>query len=74
MLIWQGGSPEAKKGLTLLIRDICNGVYSGEIQQRLLACRLIPLAKPNNGIRPVAVGEVFTKCAAHCVSAGFCAS
>jgi hypothetical protein len=69
MLIWQGGSPEAKKGLTLLIRDICNGVYSGEIQQRLLACRLIPLAKPNNGIRPVAVGEVFTKCAAHCMMA-----
>ena len=69
MLLWEGGSAEAKSGLTLLIRDICNGVFAGEAKKRLLACNLIPLSKKDGGVRPVAVGEVFVKCAAHCAMA-----
>jgi len=69
MLLWDSGSTDARAGLTLLIRDICNGVFSGETKKRLLACRLIPLDKKDGGVRPVAIAEVFVKCAAHCAMA-----
>jgi len=67
MMLWGSKETAVKKGMELFIRDICNGVFTDDMKQRLLACRLIPLSKKNNGVRPVAVGEVFTKCAAHCV-------
>jgi hypothetical protein len=67
--IWNSGSKAAKDGLHLLLRDICNGVFSGECRKRLLACRLIPLEKKDRGVRPIAIAEVFTKAAAHCAVA-----
>jgi len=63
--LWQRASSEGKIGFQLLIRDICNGVFAGELKQRMLACVLVPLSKKNNGVRPVAVAEVWVRCAAH---------
>ena len=67
--IWASDSKAAKDGLHLLLRDICNGIFSGECRKRLLACRLVPLEKKDRGVRPIAIAEVFTKAAAHCAVA-----
>jgi hypothetical protein len=63
--LWERASPEGRLGFQLLIRDLCNGVFAGELKQRLLSCVLVPLSKPGNGVRPVAVAEVWVRCAAH---------
>ena len=63
--LWDKATPNGRLGFQLLIRDICNGVFDGELKQRLLACVLVPLAKKDNGVRPVAVAEVLVRCAAH---------
>jgi hypothetical protein len=66
LALWDKASPDGKPGFQLLIRDICNGVFDGELKQRLLACVLVPLAKKGNGVRrPVAVAEVLVRCAVH---------
>jgi len=67
--VWAGTSKEGRDGLHLLLRDICNGVFSGECRRRLLACRLIPLEKKGGGVRPIAIAELFAKAAAHCAVA-----
>ena len=66
-LIAEKGSKTAKQGLCLLIQDICNGRFTGDAKERLLACTLTPLWKrgENSGIRPIAMGEVLYKLAAH---------
>ena len=79
-LLATAGSEESRNGLCLLIRDICNGVFGGATQQRLLASVLVPIDKtkfaaaprgkrqPRRSpprIRPVAMGETFVKLAAH---------
>ena len=66
---------ETVTGLCMLVKDICNGVFSGATRHRLLACVLMPISKgpptrlPNGrirrNIRPIAMGEVFFKLAAH---------
>jgi len=65
LALWDKASPNGKLGFQLLIRDICNGVFDGELKQRMLACVLVPLAKKDNGVRPVAIAEVLVRCAAH---------
>ena len=65
LAVWERATAEGRLGFQLLIRDICNGVFDGEVKRRLLACVLVPLAKKDNGVRPVAVAEVFVRCAAH---------
>jgi hypothetical protein len=55
--------------LNLLLKDICNGAFSGEAKKRLFACRLIPLSTKDDGVRPIAIAEVFAKAAAHCAVA-----
>lgn len=67
--VWAGGTKEARDGLHLMLRDLCNGIFSGECRKRLLACRLIPLEKNDGGVRPIAIGELFAKAAAHCAVA-----
>jgi len=63
--IAESGSKDSLIGLTMLVQDLCNGVFCGSTQQRLLASILTPLSKPGNGIRPIAMGETFVKLAAH---------
>ena len=49
-----------------MIEDIANGaIVDPEIRAQLLACVLVALYKPNGSIRPIAMGEVFVKIAAH---------
>lgn len=69
-LIASGSSEQARDGLCLLIRDICNGVFGGATQQRLLASVLMPIGKKDGrSVRPIAMGEVLVKLAAHyCMS------
>ena len=71
-LIAESASTEAKNGLCLLIKDICNGIFGGATRARLLSSVLQPIAKkggPTAGVRPIAMGEVFVKLAAHyCMS------
>jgi hypothetical protein len=65
-LIADSGNEEAINGLCMLTRDICNGIFGGATQQRLLAALLIPISKgEGRGVRPIAMGEVFYKLAAH---------
>lgn len=64
-LIAENGSPEAQTGLTMMVKDICNGVFTGHMRSRLVASLLMPLEKRDGGVRPIACGEVFTKLAAH---------
>ena len=66
-VLWERLESSPRKGLELFIRDICNGVFSGHVKDRLLACTLIPVAKPNDAVavRPIAIGDVFVKCASH---------
>ena len=65
MAVWNHATKDGRLGLQLFIRDICNGVFAGELKQRLLSCVLVALAKKGGGVRPIAVGEVFVKLASH---------
>ena len=47
-------------GLAALVSDIRNGRLGEAAQPYLLASRLVPVPKGTDGIRPIAVGEVFT--------------
>jgi hypothetical protein len=51
------------RSLCILIADILNGVLSVAEREYLLASRLIAVKKGESGIRPIAIGEVFTKLA-----------
>ena len=65
-LIAERGSQKARDGLTLLVRDICNGTFVGNIRQRLLSSVLTPVSKgAKGGVRPIAMGEAIVKLASH---------
>ena len=73
-LLVDSGERDAVSGLCMLTKDLCNGVFTGGMQQRLLACVLQPIDKPGSragarAIRPIAMGETFVKLAEHyCMS------
>ena len=52
---------ESCLSLCHMFRDVINGEVSQCVRTRLTRCRMIALAKPNNGIRPVAMGETILK-------------
>jgi len=49
--------------LTSLLEDIACGRLDPVSRTRLLSCRLIPARKKDNGVRPIAVSEVFLRAA-----------
>ena len=52
-------------GLIALFKDIINGELPSDARELLLTSRLVALAKPNSdGLRPIAVGELFYRLAA----------
>ena len=54
------------KGVAALITDIVNGSSTlNEVRDLLLGSVLITPCKPNGSIRPIAMGEIFYKTAAH---------
>ena len=44
-----------------MIRDVINGEISTSVRNRLTRCRIIALEKPNNGVRPIAMGDTMLK-------------
>jgi len=51
------------QGIGCIIVDIINGIFSGAIKKALTACSLIPLQKPNGGVRPIGIGNTFVRLA-----------
>ena len=52
---------ESCLALCHMFRDVINGDLAENVRQRLTRCRIIALAKPQNGIRPVAMGDTILK-------------
>ena len=46
-----------------MMSDLINGFLSRQVLQRLNRARLVAIDKPNGGVRPVAIGEIFSKLA-----------
>jgi hypothetical protein len=55
--------PTALEGFCSMLSDIVRGLPYDELKEDLKASRLIALTKPDTGIRPIAIGEVFTRTA-----------
>ena len=55
---------ECLEGIVTLTALIINGEIEGEAKKQLLTSILVGISKPNGGVRPIAVGEVFYKLAA----------
>ena len=49
--------------LTAILEDVAGGRLDSATRARLLSCRLIPGRKKDNGVRPIAVSEVFLRAA-----------
>ena len=49
--------------VTSFLEDIANGRIDSASRERLLSCRLIPVKKKDDGVRPIAVSEVFLRAA-----------
>ena len=56
-------SDVCRAGIITLLKDIINGNLPDSARQLLLASRAIGLGKPDNGIRPIAIGELFYRLA-----------
>ena len=46
-----------------MMGDLINGFLSRQVMKRLNRARLVAIAKPDGGVRPVAIGEIFGKLA-----------
>jgi len=64
-------TPSCLKGLAMLTQDIINGDIPRDAREILLSSRLVPIAKSDGGLRPIAMGESFYKLAALYVLNGF---
>ena len=56
-----GDDDESSLSLCHMIRDVINGEIPLCVRKRLTRCRIIALPKPQNGIRPVAMGDTILK-------------
>jgi len=56
-------SPLFLKSLCGMIHAIINGLVPHDVMELLLASRLIPIAKPDGSIRPIAIGDCLLKLA-----------
>src|SRR5271168_2016065 len=52
------------EGLASLITNIINGDIPDSVRPHLISCRLVALGKKNNGVRPIAIGELLYRVAA----------
>ena len=53
-----------RAGIIALLSDILNGRLPEQARQYLLSSRLVGLTKPDDGVRPIAIGEMFYRLAA----------
>ena len=63
MLSMLAESDICRAGIIALLKDIINGNLPESARQLLLASRAIGLGKPDDGIRPIAIGELFYRLA-----------
>ena len=56
-------APQSLLALTALLEDIASGRIDSNSRARLLSCRLIPARKKDDGVRPIAVSEIFLRAA-----------
>lgn len=47
--------------LTVIVKDIQNNDVHHTLQEYLTTCRLLAIPKPDNGVRPITIGEVLLK-------------
>ena len=52
---------ESSTALCHMLRDVVNGEIASSVRDRLTRCRLMAINKPQNGIRPIAIGETLLK-------------
>jgi len=65
MLAVLAESDICRGGIVALLKDILNGSIPDAVRPYLLACRLVGLNKVGgNGVRPIAIGELFYRLAA----------
>jgi hypothetical protein len=65
----QFGNDTIIQGIADLLNLIVNGQLEGDVRQLLLTSILIPLKKKDSGIRPLAIGSIFTRLAGKlCIS------
>jgi hypothetical protein len=64
MLVDIADDEDSLAGLAVMVSDIRNARLGAEAQPYLLASRLVPAPKGDNGVRPIAVGEALYKLAA----------
>jgi hypothetical protein len=55
--------PRLLLSLTSFLEDVASGRVDANSRVRLLSCRLIPARKKDDGVRPIAVSEVFLRAA-----------
>ena len=53
-----------RAGILTLLSDIMNNNLPEQARQYLLSSRVVGLSKPNHGLRPIAIGEMFYRLAA----------
>ena len=53
-----------RAGIITLLSDIVNGKLPEQARQYLLSSRVVGLTKPDSGVRPIAIGEMFYQLAA----------
>jgi hypothetical protein len=53
-----------RAGIIALLSDILNGRLPEQARQYLLSSRMVGLTKPDDGVRPIAIGEMFYRLAA----------
>ena len=53
-----------RAGIIALLSDIVNGRLPEQARQYLLSSRVVGLTKPDSGVRPIAIGEMFYRLAA----------
>ena len=56
-----------RTALCKIVRDIINNDIEDSYRRRLVRCRIVGLPKPDDGVRPIAVGEALLKVAQHVV-------
>ncbi len=59
---------ELSEQIAVMARRLCTEKISHSILQTYLSCRLVPLMKEDDGIRPVGIGETLRRIVGKCVS------
>lgn len=65
LLGYAAKDPHLSPGLRNFFLDIVNNNLDPSVAERLINCKLIGIVKPDGTYRPIAMGEVFLKVAAH---------